>query len=177
MPTACRLCQALEHMNTPQIHDDPNRTTPVGLVRYATEFMEAALITNNKMGRKSAHKFIAPVPVMFLVGQSVELALKAFLLSRGISLRTLRRDFGHELRRSLKNSNELGLLDLVKLTEEEEGTISLLDDLYATKQLQYIVTGAKTFPVFDPLQRASLKLIHAIGAEVGYPPRNLPNVL
>ena len=67
------------------------------------------------------------------------------------------------------------MFDLVALSEEELSVIEVLDHLYSTKQLQYIVTGAKTFPVFGPLEKAALKLAHAIGNAVGHPPRNLPN--
>ncbi len=55
---------------------------------------------------------------------------------------------------------------------EEEGVVELLDGLYSTKQLQYIVTGAKTFPVFGPLESVARKLVYGIGPAVGYPPRS-----
>ena len=163
-------------MRTTHPHEDPSRTTPIGMARFATEFMEAALAANDKIGRRPWHEVIAPVPVMFLVGQAVELALKAYLLHKGVSLRALRRHYGHELRRSLKKSKELGLLSLLQITAEEQSVLELLDELYASKQLQYIVTGARTFPVFGPLERVALKLIHAIGPAVGFVPRGLPNV-
>jgi hypothetical protein len=128
------------------------------------------------MGTKDGYEIVAPVPVMFLVGQSIELSLKAYLLSRDVPLRKLRKDYGHALHRSLRKAKELGLLDVVPLTEEDTEAIELLDTLYSTKQLQYIVTGAKTFPVFGPLERVSLKLAHGVGRAVGFPPRNLPHV-
>jgi hypothetical protein len=157
------------------LHDDPERTTAVGLLRYATEFLEAALAADDKMGGKKGFEIVAPIPVMFLVGQSVELSLKAFLLFRGVALRKLRQNYGHALHRSLRKAKELGLFDIVSLSGEELVGLELLDHLYSTKQLQYIVTGAKTFPVFGPLESASLKLAHGIGRAVGYPPRNLPH--
>lgn len=130
-----------------------------------------------KMDNKKGYEIVAPIPVMFLVDQSIELALKAFLASRGIRLRKLRLDYGHKLHRSLRKAKELGLFDLVTLSEEELCVIELLDELYSSKQLQYIITGPKRFPVFGPLERAALKLVHSIGTAVGYPPRNLPNAL
>jgi hypothetical protein len=158
-------------MATGSLHDDPERTTPVGLARYATEFFEAALAADDKLGKTDGYEVIAPIPVMFLVGQSIELALKAYLLFKGVDLRTLRRDYGHELHRSLRKAKELGLYDVVKFSEEEEGVVELLDSLYSTKQLQYIVTGAKTFPVFGPLESVTKKLVSGIASVVGYPPR------
>ena len=162
-------------MNT-RLHEDPNRTTPIGLVRYASEFMEAALAADDKMGAKKGYEIVAPVPVMFLVGQSIELALKSYLVDKGVTLRQLKTDYGHELHRSLRKAKELGLLNVVQLDAVDMNAIELLDHSYASKELQYIVTGVKTFPVFGPLERAALKLIHGVGASVGFSPKNLPNV-
>lgn len=167
----------IEAQNESPLHFDESRTSPVGLCRYACEFMEAAISADSQMGRRDGFEVVAPIPVLFLVGQSIELVLKAFLLSRGISLRKLRYDYGHNIHRALRKSKELGLFSLVTLTPEQLETIEILDSLYSSKQLQYIVTGSKTFPVFGPLQNATLLLLHAIGSEVGYPPKHLPNVL
>jgi hypothetical protein len=161
-------------MEATRLHEDPSRTTPIGLVRYGCNFMEAALAADDKMGSKEGYEIVAPIPVLFLVGQAIELALKSYLLANGVELRKLRRDYGHELHRSLRKAKELGLPNIVKLTEEEESVIEVLDKLYATKQLQYIVTGAKTFPSFGPLESAALKLLHAIGKSVGYDTSDLP---
>lgn len=164
-------------MGEPALHEDPTRTTPIGVLRYASEYLEAALAADDKMGSKAGYEVVAPIPVLFLVGQSIELSLKAFLLSEGVSLRKLRYKYGHELHRSLRKAKELGLSNLVELSEEEQSVIELLNQLYSSKQLQYIVTGAKTFPSFGPLEKAALKLCHAVGAKVGYQPRNIPNAL
>jgi hypothetical protein len=158
-------------MTEPPLHEDPERTTSIGMARYATEFFEAALAADDKLGTKEGYEIVAPIPVMFLVGQAVELALKAYLLAKGVELRLLRRHYGHELHRSLRKAKELGLADVVPLSDEEEGTLSLLDALYATKQLQYIVTGAKTFPVFGPLESVARKLIYGIAPVAGFPAR------
>jgi hypothetical protein len=163
-------------MTTEQLHDDPRRTTPRGLVRYAAEFMEAALAADAKMGERAGHEIRAPIPVLFLTGQAIELALKAFLLSKGITLKALRsRDYGHQLHVCLRKAKELGLRDVVALRDDEEETIEILDPLYSTKQLQYIVSGFKTFPVHGPLENGALRLIHGIGNALEMPARNLPN--
>jgi len=128
--------------------------------------MEAALAADSKMGRRDGFEIAAPIPVLFLVGQSIELALKAFLLSRGIPRRKLRNGYGHDLHRSLRKAGELGLSSLVMLTSDEFDTINVLNVLYSSKQLQDIVTGPKTFPMFGPLERTALRPLHAIGPDV-----------
>lgn len=167
----CGRCFALDYMVKLDHHDDPNRTTPIGLVRYACEFFEAALAADEKLGNKSSYEIIAPIPVMFLIGQSIELALKAYLLSKGIELRKLRHDYGHELHKSLRKAKELGLFEAISLSSEDIGIVELLDSLYSTKQLQYIVTGAKTFPVFGPLEKVARKLVYGIAPIVGFHPK------
>jgi len=158
-------------MAKPRLHEDPERTTSIGMARYATEFFEAALAAHDKLGKRVGDDIVAPIPAIFLVGQAIELALKAYLLAKGVELPKLRRNYGHELHRSLRKAKELGLVDVVALSAEEEGVLGLLDALYSTKQLQYIVTGAKTFPVFGPLESVARKLIYGIAPVAGYSPR------
>jgi hypothetical protein len=152
------------------LHEDPTRTTPIGLARYGCEFLEAAVAADEKMGMKEGYEIVAPIPVMFLVGQSIELSLKSYLLMKGVPLRKLRYKYGHDLHRALRKAKELGLLADAALSKEEEAAIEILDPLYSSKQLQYISTGSKTFPVFGPLQSAARTLAKGIGVIVGYQP-------
>lgn len=153
---------------TRHVHEDPKRTTPIGLVRYAKEFHDAALGTDDTLGMKPGYEIIAPVPVLCLIGHSMELSLKAFLLHNGVTLRELRIQFGHNLGKCFKKAKELGLLGAVAFDEHELGAFSVLNELYSTKQLEYIVTGAKTFPIFGHIQSMSQKLVETIGSMVGY---------
>jgi HEPN domain-containing protein len=162
-------------MTTPFRQTDPKRTTAVGMARYAVEYMEAAIAVMEKR-TKSDHEIIASIPAMFLIGQAVELALKAYLLQMGVSLEGIRKKYGHQLHLSLRKAKELDLLSHVEITPEEQQALELLDGLYASKRLQYIVTGVATFPRFIVLKNVALKLIHAIGRSVGFIPRTLPKV-
>jgi hypothetical protein len=45
-------------------HDDPERTTPIGLVRYSSEFYAAAVAADASFGRKPGYEVIAPIPVI-----------------------------------------------------------------------------------------------------------------
>ena len=149
------------------MHDDPSRTTPLGMIRYAHEFMEAALAVDEKIGNKAGFEIVAPLPVLYLVGHSIELSLKSYLLSQGVTLRELRH-FGHNLHASFRKAKELGLLSHVHFTVPEEGAFEILDGLYSTKQLEYIVTGAKQFPMFGLVEVFSAKLFNAVSIVVGF---------
>ena len=152
-----------------RMHDDPERTTPIGLARYAREFFDCALAADNKVGRRPGFEIIAPIPVMYLVGHSIELCLKSYLAFQGVPLSDLRtKKYGHDLVRCLKKAKELGLNTHVKFDDGEQHALAVLNELYSTKQLNYIVTGAKEFPVFGPIQTVNRKLLDAICPLVGY---------
>lgn len=149
------------------MHNDPERTTPVGMIRYADDYFQAALAVDDKLGH---HHHIAPIPALYLLGHALELCLKAFLLAKGIPLRDVRdsKKYGHKLHSAMRKAKELGLGQLVELQPEEDAAFELLDDLYSTKQLEYIVTGSKHFPLFGLVKSACKKLLAAVGPAVGY---------
>ena len=151
------------------MQDDPQRTTPVGLARYARDFFDYALAADAKVGERPGFEIIAPVPVMYLVGHSIELCLKSYLAFHGVSLKKFRsKKYGHDLERCYKKAKELGLNAHVTLNDGELHAFAVLNDLYSTKQLNYIVTGAKQFPVFGPIETVCRKLLDGICPVVGY---------
>lgn len=152
------------------MHNDPLRTTPLGMIRYAHEFMEAALAVDEKMGNKPGFEIVAPVPALYLLGHSIELSLKAYLLSQGVTLRQVR-SLNHDLHACMRKAKELGLLGHAKFSSPEEGALELLNGLYSTKQLEYIVTGAKQFPLFGLLELFSARLFNAVAGIVGFKKR------
>lgn len=160
---------------TKNANDEAQRTTPIGMARYAGEFHEAAIAADDILGKKSGYEIIAPIPVLYLIGHAMELSLKAFLLHQGVTLRELKTHFGHDIGKCLKKAKELKLLDLVEFDDHELSAFSVLNTLYSTKQLEYIVTGAKQFPVFGYLQTMSKKLNAAVGGVVGLRLRDATN--
>ncbi|QSB00748.1 hypothetical protein JWZ98_19155 [Methylomonas sp. EFPC1] len=149
--------------------DDPKRTTPIGLARYAREFFDFALAADDKIGHRPGFESIAPIPVMYLMGHSIELCLKAYLVFCGVPLRDLRtKKFGHDIVKCLKKANELGLGSLVNLEDMEYDAFEVLNELYSTKQLNYIVTGGKVFPIFGLVESVCRKLLDAVCPLVGY---------
>ena len=149
-----------------KLHDDPNRTTALGMARYGYDFLEAAFAVDETVGRNDGYEVVAPVPVLYLVGHGIELSLKAYLLQHGVTLAELK-GLGHNLSACFDRAEQLGLNKSVSFDKQEIGAFKILDDLYSTKQLEYIVTGAKQFPVFGPLQFFSVKLSNAVSETVG----------
>jgi len=151
------------------MHDDPSLTTPIGLARYSHDFFDSSRAVDDHYGKKDGFDIVSPMPALYLIGHSVELAFKSYLLHRGITLRELRsKKFGHDLHSCQRKAKELGLSALVNFHPAEEGAVELLNTLYSTKQLNYIVTGMKYIPTFGLLESFTIKLIRAVSAEVGY---------
>jgi len=151
------------------MHDDPKRTTPLGLARYAHDFYDAARAVQAQLGRGEPYDLVSPMPSLYLIGRSIELALKSYLLSQGISLRELRsKKYGHDLHACLRKAKELGLLSHAHFKAEEEGAMDLLNQLYSTKQLEYIVTGTKALPIFELVESFARALIKGVSVYVGY---------
>ncbi len=144
-----------------------DRTTAIGLARYAREYYDAAIGADDAIGNRPGYESFAPPPVMFLVAHSIELALKAYLRDRGLSLDELR-ERGHRLDECWKLAIEHGVEDLVQLTQDDVGVLKTINDLHASTQLRYIQTGFTQFPVFGPLQELARKLLDAICPFVGY---------
>jgi hypothetical protein len=150
-----------------KLHDDPTRTTALGMARYGYEFLGAAFAVDNSVGNKNGHEVITPIPVLYLVGHGIELSLKAYMLQHKLTLGELK-GLGHNLSSCFDRAKKLGLLEIVSFDEQQVSAFQILDELYSTKQLEYIVTGAKQFPMFGPLQLFGVKLFNAVANSVSY---------
>lgn len=143
--------------------EDGGRTTPIGLARYANEFFLAAKIVNQYMRR---NKNFAPIPAMYLYAHSIELSLKSFLLSKKFSLDCLKK-IGHDL---LKLKNCALSFDGMnfQLNCEECSAIGILNKLYKTKQLNYIVTGYVQFPAYKYCESGAKKILTTTSKSSGW---------
>lgn len=151
------------------MHDDPTKTTPVGFIRYAHDFFDSARVLEEQLGKGTSSELVSPMPFLYLIGHSIELALKAYLLQHGLALRELPyKQYGHDLYACQKKAKELGLAELVSFHPAEEGAFELLNHLYSTKQLNYIITGTKYIPDFGLIDSFTRKLIRAVAINVGY---------
>ena len=146
---------------------DEDRTSAIGLARYARDYFDAALAADDVIGNRPGYEIVAPAPVMFLVAHSIELVLKAYLRNQGLSVDELQK-IGHRLVECWQSAIENGVEDHVQLTQDDVKVLELISDLHVSTELRYIKTGFKEFPVFGPLQVLAEKLLDAICPLVGY---------
>ena len=147
--------------------NDIERTSPIGLVRYAKDFFDVALAANDVIGKRKGYEITAPIPVMFLIAHSIELALKAYLRYAGTSLDDLKK-LSHNLCECWLKAIDSGIEKYVTLTKEDLGVLKIISDLHTSTELRYIRTGFKRFPVFSSLEVLARKLLDVICPLVGY---------
>ena len=109
---------------------DLERTTPLGMMRYAIEFFAASVAVDDRFGSQERYLQHAPIPALFLIARSMELALKAYSLEK---TRTCR--FGHDLVWFLTKPEAAGLIH--NLSDADRSLVVVINRVYKTKQLEY----------------------------------------
>lgn len=132
--------------------------TPESFIKHAQEFFSAAdLVLNKAVG--------VSIPAYFLLGRSIELSLKAFLLHKGVPIEELRsRKYGHDLVALLRSAKELDLSKHtdIELDGLETGVIELLSFDYKEKRFEYRTTGTYCLPYIEVTWSSARKLANAI---------------
>ena len=104
--------------------------SPMAFHGWSEQYLAAARAVPSRQG-------FSPVPY-YLHGLAMELALKAFLLAKGISRTTLaNRKLGHNLHALLTESEQRGLQQYSPITAAHRFHLSLLNDYYASRALEY----------------------------------------
>ena len=107
-------------------------TSSWGTLDRSKEFVEAARTLYPPF---QSFPYNFPSVVYLLVGHSIELSLKAFLMGRGTTAEELRSKYGHDLDRLLGEAERRGLDDVleVKLSAADIRAICLLNVEYKSK--------------------------------------------
>lgn len=114
--------------------------SPTGLIVYAKYFLDAA-------------KAAADIPFnparTFLACRSLELAFKALLALRGLSMTKLSTGaFGHNLHQLLAEAERKGVDEFVILSVEQRAAIKRASDYYDEKVLEYpaLAEAVRAYP-------------------------------
>jgi hypothetical protein len=95
----------------------------------------------------------------YLLGHSLELILKAFILKAGGEVKFVKEKIGHDLKKALLKCKQQGL-DV--LGEEEETIIKILSQHYCSKDFEYTNPGFKQLPALDDIEKIVYKLLHVV---------------
>ncbi len=146
------------------MHDE-QRTSAFGLWRFAKEYLDAALAVQQPAESiQDSLKQQVSIPAYFLVGHSIELALKAFLRAKGVSVHDLRsKVYGHNLESLVRESRRRKLGIAVRLTKADVAAVLLLNQSYKPKELEYIVTAYRQLPAYGALVACATRLVKSRG--------------
>jgi hypothetical protein len=131
--------------------------TPLGFLLHAQEFFYTAQLALNQRDDVS-------LPSYFLLGRSIELSLKAFLLSRGVTPKELKsRRFGHNLEVLFDEAIARNIEQELSISDVERGMLRLLNWDYLEKRFEYRVTGGTyALPLIDVTTQIARKLAYGL---------------
>lgn len=135
------------------------KETPEGFLKHAQEFWIAADLL---LGRADG----VSLPAYFLLGRSIELSLKAFLLHNGIPISELRKKrYGHDLSALLAEARAQGIERYVELELIDAGVIDLLSYDYESKRLEYRITeGTYALPLLNETWGVARRLAYELNS-------------
>jgi HEPN domain-containing protein len=121
------------------------RMRNVACRRYAEEF--------HNIAKKAGFPLIRA----FLLGQALELYLKAFLFHKGFGETQMKKEFGHNLKRLLDEAIKQGLDKSLHISPQLVTEVEALNKVYASKALQYFsllyLISSPTLPKLERLFR------------------------
>ena len=118
---------------------EPSKNNALGMLASSGVWLATAMhLVKTSNDKLHPGMDFAPV-IHFLLLHGLELILKGFLCSRGISEKSLKRDFGHNIIKLLDKAEKLHLTKLCPTNQEARQRISLIAPNYADKNLQYFM--------------------------------------
>ncbi|MBM3732420.1 MAG: hypothetical protein FJW24_02960 [Acidimicrobiia bacterium] len=154
------------------------RTSPDGLLTDAIEMFCAAGIliqfNRNRHGPLAADIHLSQ-PIYYLLGHSIEVALKAFLLHSGESLEDLKGKYGHDLSKAAYNVISRRSNPVSMIVENNLSIIKLLNPYYSAKEFEYRITGFKRLPRSENLMSFLSNILPAINELL--PPRRYKRII
>jgi hypothetical protein len=149
-----------------EIADQNTRTTPLGLIGRGVEHYACAVAAFDAVGDDHSTwtpggqiGSVAPDGANHLLAMSIEVALKAFLREKGLSVYEIKTQFGHDLIKLLERAEDEGLAGP---KANSRALLSLLNDLFLSREFEFTVTGFRQFPAFGPMREVALQIFDEV---------------
>lgn len=133
---------------------------PFGYWRYGQESLESYRI----IAKEKENPLDLFNSKMFLLCRSIELTIKGFLLTTGLTEQELKGSYGHDLEKLLKRAvQENTLLEkktgtLFSIAQFDKEVIKKVSPYYTKKEFEYIKEGFKYVPSFSDLESTARHL-------------------
>lgn len=132
--------------------------TPLGFHRYASEFLRSA-------DSFKANSGYSPVPY-YLYCRSIELSLKAFLLTAGYKKTYLKNTIKHNLENALREAEKVGLRNFLVLGRVQRGELVRANGHYLKKGFEYFeinhLPGFRKLPRLEILSVVAKELVNKL---------------
>jgi len=139
-----------------------DHVSPWILFTYARDFATSGTgVLNQHVSNNSR---VPGIVVYFLYGRGIELYLKAFLVARGSTAGDIRKLYGHNLTKLLKEARRRKLGQFVSLKESEVRAVQTLSISYSDKQYEYPVLGGQFRPDHKIVKNVLSKMESGLGS-------------
>jgi len=113
--------------------------SPGNFHKLGSQFLDAARLVFEK------GKFAPSFPAYALIGQAIELYLKAYLRGKGLPVGKLK-SIGHNLKMAFEEAEKFGLLQSMKMETDERITLEKLSLVYQSRDFHYKNQGSWELP-------------------------------
>ena len=138
--------------------------TPEGFFVYASSYKRAA---ETLIAKRNAELV---VPTIYLLTHALELALKSFLLFKGVTAKDLsRRPYHHDVSHCLSQAEANGLLGTLLLTERQREAVRSASVMFDKKELNYFYEKPAVFPSMEALQLVLHTILSAVFDRISEP--------
>ena len=138
--------------------------SPEGFFVYASSYKRAAEVL---MEQRTSELV---VPTIYLLSHSLELALKSFLLFKGLGAEDLaRKPFRHDVLRCLTEAEANGLFGSTSLSAQERTAVASASAMFDKKEMNYFYEKPAVLPSMDTLQSALHAVLSAVFNRISLP--------
>ena len=139
-----------------------DRAPPIAFFLSAGSFLQTAILAHEALAAKTL-KLRYEMPVYYLYSHAIELTLKAFLRSNGLTPHELsRRPWGHDLLKLWEGCFERGFTLDQNTCRTIGAVVNLLAPYAANFDFRYIRVGIKSLPPLKVVREATERLQAAV---------------
>ncbi|WP_116812175.1 hypothetical protein [Steroidobacter cummioxidans] len=143
--------------------------TSAEFARHAWDFRDAALGAERLLGERDEYLLNASLPVAFLFGTCIDLALRSYILAMDSSLTQFASpDCRHDLESLVDEASRLGLARLIRVEAYDLQMLRVLSQLRSKTTCEYSAVQSEEIPIFDSMKKLSEKLLEIACAMAGY---------
>lgn len=143
-------------------NEDMDRSPPIAVFLSGESFFQSAQYLRTGI-KEEAVRLRFNMPVYYLYSHAMELVLKAYLRSKGLTSNRLRsREYGHKLQLIWEACLAEGLPHHPANDAFVAQMVEILDPFAVDFEFRYIQTGFKSLPTLDAVENAVSELMRTV---------------